>query len=95
MGVESVRSLLTRYNRVRRIKPPKNLSNRQLIRMLERRKGRDMPWPVPARKRNNYHPSDAKLYSSEFLAVVFLFTFIRISLNWSERFIGPGGQDDV
>ena len=23
-----------------------------------------MPWPVPARKRNNYHPSDAKLYNS-------------------------------
>ena len=60
MVVEPVRSLLTRYNRVRRIKPPKNLGNRQLIRMLERRIGRDMVGPMLARKHNNYHQSDAK-----------------------------------
>ena len=65
--------------------------------MLERRIGRDMLWPVPATKHNNYHQSDAKHleFSTSELLAVFLFTFIRISLNWSERFIGPEGQDDV
>ena len=63
---------MTRYNRVRGIKPSKNSGNRQLIRMLERRIGRDMVGPMLARKHNNYHQSDAKhfkFFSSEFLAV--------------------------
>ena len=57
---------------MRGIKPSKNSGNRQLIRMLERRIGRDMVGPMLARKHNNYHQSDAKhfkFFSSEFLAV--------------------------